>query len=154
MRTRALSCLFAAWSASALLAGPAFAEDAPPPLGTATAVGAPLLLSPAATDTVAPAWPDGGRLTAAFVAMEEVTLEWTAATDAEAVTAYRIYRNGRLRDTVASEERRYASPLAKIRPSVPARSRPGCESEISTGSRFHGSIRQSRATGKGLGNGP
>ncbi|MBI2570323.1 MAG: hypothetical protein HYV63_25250, partial [Candidatus Schekmanbacteria bacterium] len=25
-----------------------------------------------------------------------------------------------------------ASPLAKIRPSVPARSRPGCESEIST----------------------
>ncbi|MBI2571607.1 MAG: tetratricopeptide repeat protein, partial [Candidatus Schekmanbacteria bacterium] len=46
------------------------------------------------------------------------------------------------------------SPLAKIRPSVPARSRPGCESEISTGSRFHGSIRQSRATGKGLGNGP
>ncbi|MBI2570985.1 MAG: hypothetical protein HYV63_28605, partial [Candidatus Schekmanbacteria bacterium] len=48
---------------------------------------------------------------------------------------------------------RKASPLAKIRPSVPARSRPGCESEISTGSRFHGSIRQSRATGKGLGNG-
>ncbi|MBI2569866.1 MAG: fibronectin type III domain-containing protein [Candidatus Schekmanbacteria bacterium] len=106
-RIRELPAAVVLWIALSVSTGGA-AEN--PVTGVPSATpAAPLLLAPAATDTVAPAWPDGSRLTAAYVALEEVTLEWTAATDENGVTAYRVYQNGGLRDHTGPDDRRYVA---------------------------------------------
>lgn len=53
------------------------------------------------TDTAAPTWPLGSRLTAVATSMSTAHLTWTAATDNVAVTAYRLYRNGTLDQTLS-----------------------------------------------------
>jgi chitodextrinase len=64
-------------------------------------------LSPTATvttlalpDTTAPSTPT--NLTATAVSSSQINLSWTASTDNLAVTAYRIFRNGTLIDTVGN----------------------------------------------------
>ncbi|MBC7105054.1 MAG: fibronectin type III domain-containing protein [Firmicutes bacterium] len=60
--------------------------------------GAP---APSPADTQAPTWPAGSQLTATGVTADGVTLSWPAASDNVAVTAYRIYRDGRRTAEVA-----------------------------------------------------
>ena len=53
------------------------------------------------TVQAAPIWLSGSTLTASDITSTGVTLSWTAANDATAVTGYRIYQNGTLIGTVA-----------------------------------------------------
>ncbi|HYR16564.1 MAG TPA: hypothetical protein VEQ67_20475, partial [Mycobacterium sp.] len=53
------------------------------------------------TDSVPPTWPAGSRLTATVTSSTTAHLSWTAATDNVGVTAYRLYRNGVLDQTLA-----------------------------------------------------
>jgi RHS repeat-associated protein len=53
------------------------------------------------TDTTAPTWPTGSTLTAVATSTSTAHLSWTAATDNVGVTAYRLYRNGTLDQTLS-----------------------------------------------------
>lgn len=48
----------------------------------------------AASDSTAPAWPAGSELTTADITPTTLTLNWTAATDDQGVTAYKICQEG------------------------------------------------------------
>ncbi len=54
-----------------------------------------------ASDTAAPAWGTGAKLTASAKSSSAITLKWPAAKDDTAVSAYRIYKNGQLAATVS-----------------------------------------------------
>ncbi len=58
-------------------------------------------------DTVAPAWPSGSNLAAISVSQNSLTLNWTAATDNNAVTGYKIYQGGTLLGSTGPSERSY-----------------------------------------------
>ncbi|MEF2247403.1 CBM96 family carbohydrate-binding protein [Paenibacillus sp. IITD108] len=47
-------------------------------------------------DTTAPAWPPGSELTAALSGDDSISLNWNKAVDDQAVTAYRIIRDGQM----------------------------------------------------------
>lgn len=53
-----------------------------------------IVATPAVLDSVAPSIPTG--VTATAVSLAQINVDWTAATDNVAVTAYRIFRNGSL----------------------------------------------------------
>ena len=53
------------------------------------------------TDSVAPTWPAGSALSAVATSMSTAHLSWTAAADNVGVTAYRLYRNGTLDQTLS-----------------------------------------------------
>jgi len=53
------------------------------------------------TDGIAPTWPPGSTLSATSTSTSTAHLTWTAATDNVAVTAYRVYKNGLLDQTVS-----------------------------------------------------
>ncbi|WP_020620897.1 alpha-N-acetylglucosaminidase TIM-barrel domain-containing protein [Paenibacillus daejeonensis] len=55
-----------------------------------------------------PVWPDRSMLRAANVSSSGLTLTWTAADDAEAVTAYNIYNGSRLIGTTAGDVTTFA----------------------------------------------
>lgn len=52
-------------------------------------------------DVLAPTWPNGSALTITNATPTGLTLNWTAATDDVAVTAYKIYENGSVIATVS-----------------------------------------------------
>ncbi|MEK8128260.1 discoidin domain-containing protein [Paenibacillus filicis] len=58
-------------------------------------------------DTEAPAWPADSTVTASQVGSGSLTLSWTDAKDANAVTAYRVYRGDALLATVPAGVNRY-----------------------------------------------
>lgn len=53
-------------------------------------------------DATPPTWPSGSMLSAAATSTTTAHLEWTAATDNVGVTAYRVYKDGVLNQTVSS----------------------------------------------------
>ncbi|MBJ6361464.1 discoidin domain-containing protein [Paenibacillus sp. GCM10012307] len=56
---------------------------------------------------VAPSWPADSALTASQVGRNSLTLSWTDAQDAHAVTEYRVYRGDNLLATVPADVKRY-----------------------------------------------
>lgn len=68
---------------------------------TANGTGAQIAFPPAPeSDTTAPTVPTGVNITS--LTTTSATVNWTASTDANGVTAYRVYLNGTLNDTVSS----------------------------------------------------
>jgi len=58
-------------------------------------------------DTEPPTWPDGASVTAENVSFKSLDLEWSAASDNEGVTQYRIYKDDEAAATLGADPRQY-----------------------------------------------
>ena len=62
---------------------------------------------PTFIDNEPPAWSGGSQLTVSDLGTTNLDLSWTEATDNVGVTNYKIYKNGELLNTIASNQRSY-----------------------------------------------
>ncbi|AEI45555.1 fibronectin type III domain-containing protein [Paenibacillus mucilaginosus] len=106
-RTAELPVTAATYGVSGLQPGTAYtfslaAEDAAGNRSTANpSVSFTTGQEPEPEDTAAPEWPSGEAVTVSGVTYAEAELRWVPASDLKGVTAYEIYRNEELLDTVS-----------------------------------------------------